>query len=331
MKKLCALLVLGLLAPAVAGAAPITSLVVVGDSLSDQGNAFILTGGFPPPPYAQRASNGPTAAERLAQRLGVTLTASEAGGTNYAVVGATTGPVAVPSGTPPFTENVAQLNYNQPALAGTSLLSQTLEILSHGPITDPDGTLFMVWGGANDLFLNPSIGTAVQAVTNLTTIIGSLYGAGARQFLVPNLPDLSSTPAGQALPPLARAQLQALTVGFNQGLANQLALLSNLPGIEITAFDTFGFFAGVLANPGAFGFTNATTPCLTGDFAVQISVCGDPNAHVFWDSVHPTTAAHQVLGDRFAEAAVPEPATLTLLGLGLGLVTATRRRRARAQ
>jgi len=54
------------LLPAVASAGPITSLYVVGDSLSDSGNAFILTAGFPPAPYAQRASNGPVAVERLA-------------------------------------------------------------------------------------------------------------------------------------------------------------------------------------------------------------------------------------------------------------------------
>ena len=41
-----------------ASAAPITALLVFGDSLSDDGNAFILTGGFPVPPYAGRVSNG---------------------------------------------------------------------------------------------------------------------------------------------------------------------------------------------------------------------------------------------------------------------------------
>jgi len=40
--------------------AAFTSITVFGDSLSDGGNDFIYTGGnFPPPPYAQRFSNGP--------------------------------------------------------------------------------------------------------------------------------------------------------------------------------------------------------------------------------------------------------------------------------
>src|SRR3954447_10825115 len=103
------------LLPGVAGAAPITSLYVVGDSLSDSGNAFILTGGFPPAPYAQRASNGPVAVERLAADLGVTLTPSAAGGTNYAVMGAATGPVAIPQ-SPFVTDNSAAITYSQPKL-----------------------------------------------------------------------------------------------------------------------------------------------------------------------------------------------------------------------
>src|SRR6478735_5742525 len=89
------------LIPAVASAGPITSLYVFGDSLSDDGNAFLLTGGFPPAPYAQRASNGPVAVERLAFDLGLTLAPAALGGTNYAVVGATTGPVQIPGSAPP--------------------------------------------------------------------------------------------------------------------------------------------------------------------------------------------------------------------------------------
>ena len=49
-----------------------SGLVVFGDSLSDNGNFFAMTGGtFPPAPYYQgRFSNGPVAVERLASRLG---------------------------------------------------------------------------------------------------------------------------------------------------------------------------------------------------------------------------------------------------------------------
>jgi len=327
--RLLACILTALLAPAVARAAPITAFYVVGDSLSDQGNGFLLTGGtFPPPPYDERASNGPAAVEYLASALGVPLAPSSAGGSNYAVLGATTGAVAIAF--PPFTtENVAALQYGQPALEGTSLLTQTGGILALGPL-DP-GALFFIWGGANDISIDPSAATVGGAVNNLVSIISLLYGSGARQFFVPNLPDLSLTPAGLALSPAEQAALQALTLGFNAGLAGALDGLSALPGIDIEQFDTFSLFNAILANPGAFGFTTTSTPCVTGNLQDGGSVCADPGSYLFWDSVHPTTAAHQLLGNAFAEAVaepVPEPASLALLSLGIGLAMAARRRRA---
>lgn len=328
--RLLAYILAAVLAPALAAAAPITSLVVVGDSLSDQGNGFILTGGtFPPPPYDQRASNGPVAVEYLASALGVPLAPSGAGGTNYAVLGAATGAVGIPSLPPLTTENSAALLYGQPALEGTSLLTQTGVILGLGPVADP-GTLFFVWGGANDLFIDPSAGTVGDAINNLATVINMLYSIGARQFLVPNLPDLSLTPSGMSLSPAERAGLQALSIGFNAGLAGAVTGLSALPGIDIELFDTFGLFNAILANPDAFGFSITSTPCVTGNLQDGGSVCADPSSYLFWDSVHPTTAAHQVLGNAFAAAVaepVPEPASLALLSLGIGLAVAARRRR----
>ena len=281
--KLLAYILAAVLAPALAIAAPITSLYVVGDSLSDQENGFLLTGGtFPPLPYDQRASNGPVAVEYLANALGVPLAPSASGGTNYAVLGAATGAVGIPSAPPLTTENAAAILYGQAALEGSSLLSQTGEILAAGPIADP-GALFFVWGGANDLFIDPSPATVGNAIDNLALAISMLYGGGARHFLVPNLPDLSRTPSGQGLPPAQRDGLQALSIGFNAGLAGALNGLSALPGIDIELFDTFALFNAILANPGAFGFSNTSMPCITGDLGVGGSVCADPGAYVFWD------------------------------------------------
>ena len=161
------------------------------------------------------------------------------------------------------------------------------------------------------LVINPSAATVGDAVNNLATIISTLYGIGARQFLVPNLPDLSLTPYGLSLSPVERAGTAGALIGFNAGLAGAVTGLSFLPDIDIELFDTFDMFNAILANPAAFGFSTTSTPCVTGDLQDGGSVCADPSLYVFWDSVHPTTAAHQVLGNAFAAAVaepVPEPA-----------------------
>jgi phospholipase/lecithinase/hemolysin len=325
------LLFLLLLVPATASAGPITSIHVFGDSLADQQNAFLRTGNtFPPPPYAQRASNGPVAVEYLAAALGVPLLPSQAGGTNYAVVGALTGPHQIPN-TAIVTDNSAAVQYNQPSLFNTGLGNQVAAYLATGPVQNPANSLFVVWGGPNDFFVDPSAAAAMNAVNNLVNVISALYGNGARMFLVPNMADLSLTPSGLALPPLQRAALQQLSIGFDLGLAGALDQLQLLPGIQIVRFNTFALLTAVSANPIAFGFSNATTPCLTGDIGSGGTVCNNPASFVFWDSVHPTTAADALLGAGFASAVqaaqVPEPATLSLLGIGAGLGAIARRRR----
>ena len=66
-------------------AAPITSVVVYGDSLSDNGNLFAVSGQPASPPYFNgRRSNGLVAVEDVANTLGVPLK-------DFAWVGATTG------------------------------------------------------------------------------------------------------------------------------------------------------------------------------------------------------------------------------------------------
>ena len=321
--SVCVLLVL--LIPAAALGGPITALYVFGDSLSDQGNAYATTGGFPPAPYAQRASNGPVAVEVLASRLGVPLASSQSGGTNYAYVGALTGPTLIP-GTSIVTDNFSAVAYGQTSLFGTGILSQVASFAGSGSLFDPSGALFVVWGGPNDFFVDPSAATAASAVGNLATAITQLYATGARRFLVPNMPDLSLTPYGLSLTAPERAGLQALTIGFNTGLAGALGSLAFLPGSDIIAFDTFALLAAMSGNPAAYGLTNAADACITGNLAIGGTVCSDPSGYLFWDSVHPTTAAHAVLGNALADATVPEPATITLLGLGLVVAVIARRR-----
>ncbi|MEH1835582.1 MAG: hypothetical protein V7L29_26885 [Nostoc sp.] len=46
------------------------------------------------------------------------------------------------------------------------------------------------------------------------------------------------------------------------------------------------------ANPAAFNFTNVITPCLSGS-----DTCSNPDKFLFWDGIHPTAAAHHIIGE----------------------------------
>jgi len=292
--------------------ADFSKLYVFGDSLSDDGNVYTLTGGaFPPsPPYAQHFSNGPVAVDHLAGLLGIGLTPSAIGGTNYAVGGATTG-----------TDNYLPTEYPPlglgPALNNTGMQTQVNTFTAARPAFDPSTTLFVLWGGPNDFLLSPTPATAAQAVTNLTNEIVALESVGARNFLVPNMPDLSITPFGRSLTAEQQLGLQQLSLGFDTGLDHALAAVraGSPPGVDIVGFNTLGALNALLANPSAFGLSNVTDPCFNG-----VSVCGDPDQYLFWDTVHPTAHVHDILGTEFA-AAVPEPQTWHLLALGLLIVT----------
>ena len=318
LRKVLLLVAFALFVPALVVAAPlpsITDIYVFGDSLSDDGNAYLRTGGlFPPPPYDQRFSNGPVAVERLAANVGVPLTPSLAGGTDYAMGGAATGPVPIPPSYSATSDNYITVGYPPvaPFFANTGIEVQVSAFVTAPPAFSPATSLFVVWGGANDFFINPSATTASAAVTNLSGELMQLYGVGARNFLVPNMVDLSLTPYGLSLTPSEQFALNQLSLGFNAGLGSTLDMLALLPGINIIEFDTFSFFNEMIANPAAFGFTNVTSACFSG-----LAVCDDPNSYLFWDTAHPTTAASSLLGDRFTTAVVPEPSTLLLLASGL--------------
>ena len=312
----------------------IDMVIVSGDSLSDGGNVYNVAGngtagqfpwGYPPsPPAMQRFSNGWTAVEVMAAAMGVQLQPSTLGGTNFAYGGATTGmlnfnaAVGSPPGLP-----LALLN------TGMSSPAQLGQILAT-PFVAAE-TLFVVWGGPNDLFLAAALSNndpavvaqaAANAVMNLAAEVGQLAGAGAQLFLVPNMSNLGATPYG--LTSGDPAALTALSQGFNAGLNAAMAQINQLPGVQVVVFDTYGFGEMIRANPGAYGFTNVNEPCLANLSALAVNCAG----YAFFDGVHPTAAVHALLGDAFQAALVPEPRTWAMLAAGLlVLAVAARRRR----
>ncbi len=297
------------------------SLVVFGDSLSDNGNLCAAAPAFcpPAPPYSLgRFSNGPVMAERLAASLGLPLLPGYAvpGGTNFAFGGARVDNSVAPDPFP-IPTLLDQAGY---------YLTQT------GSAADPNA-LYLVFGGGNDVqaaLEHPADAAAILANTlsGIENLFIGLASLGATHILLADIPDIGLTPyaAGLALTlndPTIPATATAEAAAINAQLY-QLYLSVRSFGFDISFLDTFGLENAAVAHPAAYGFTNVTDPCFD---AVALTVCANPDQYLFWDDFHPTAAGHQLLADA-ALAAIPEPAGLGLLGLGLGfaLIGLSRRR-----
>ncbi|MEH2395846.1 SGNH/GDSL hydrolase family protein [Nostoc sp.] len=253
---------------------PITELYVFGDSLSDTGMVFRATGGmYPPNPtyYQGRYSNGRVWIEYLAESLHLSSKQTN----NFAYGGATTGSVG---------------NSYVP-----SLLNQVQSFTQTHQKTNSDA-LYVLWAGANDYL--QGVSSATVPVKNLTIAINSLTDVGAKKILVGNLPDLGHLPATRTS--TNSVNLSALTQAHNQGLRRSLKILSQQHSdLEIVVLDANTLYRNAMpaagyayANPAAFNFTNVTSPCLSGS-----SICSNPDQFLFWDGIHPTAAAHRIIGE----------------------------------
>jgi len=306
---LIAVAVVSLTAPP-ASASIYNSLVVFGDSLSDSGNNALVIGSnagqtilnnsyVPSQPYGSGVySNGPVWASNAAAALGVPLQPSLPGGTNYAFGGATTGPVA--SGFP------------------YSLLTQANQYLSTH--TASANALYVIAGGGNDAraalgqiaacggvcAASTVMATALQYAANVGAIVDALQAGGAQHIIVWNTPNLGLAPAVTAAGATGLATF--LAASMNAALAARLGGES-----FVTTFDIFGLGTSIALNPGAYGFTNVTDAC----GAIVGANC---NTYAYWDGIHPTAAAHQVISDAFLAVAVPEPSTWVLMFLGFACI-----------
>jgi outer membrane lipase/esterase len=279
-----------------AASAQFSGAYIFGDSLSDAGQ------------YGSRFTTNPglTFPMYLALRYGLVVTPSFTGGTDFAQGGARVNSPSplVPSGVPDF-----------------SVAQQVSQLLGRGPL-DPNA-LYQIQGGPNDVFVlagqaalgqitpaDVQAGTA-QAAVDLTKQVARLVAGGARYVVVYNMPDLGKTPGAAAQG--QQATLSALAGLFNSTLNAGIANAS-LPVIQV---NTSLLLNEIIANPGAYGFTNVTLPGCTTSSALQCtpSTLVTPNAaqtFFFADAVHPTTATAQIAAQA-AASMIEGPAKIGIL------------------
>ncbi|KTC68727.1 lysophospholipase A [Legionella birminghamensis] len=313
------------------------TMVIFGDSLSDNGNLYRYFLHFLPvsPPYYEgHFSNGPLWAEYLYQNY--FPSDYSIGFQNYAVGGA--GAVLSYKENLPFTLSVELNDY-----------------LYWNTYGHKDTSLYTIWIGANNYVNGPS---NVEALTDsVVDAIGNaaerLIGKGGNKFLIINLPDLAKLPQSKKIsdPSL----LTRLTLAHNQKLQQRVDSLRNqYPDALFLYFDAYSFFNESITHPADYGIHNIEDPCYLGSYSGWLTaltpsrntlytylkqqnpglseaqwsiIQANPALHeaaetayiysklpqaakdealycdnyLFWDHVHPTTVVHRLIAEQISK------------------------------
>lgn len=277
-----------------------TKIIVFGDSLSDVGNVrdrmedkgFNYPGGeynYSDGRFTNSSDTDPGSAryvgvwhEQLARTfLNLPRAAhSQDGGDSFAFGGATTR-----NGTRDFTI-VGLLGANI-TVTIDNMGKQVDDYLASRPI-DP-AALYVVWGGGNDLFDDDSSTNVNATAGRMAMLVSRLANAGARNFLVPNVPPLGGVPRYEDKRDV-QDQKNGASADYRVRLEADLdATMDSLTAQGVTnatihRMDVWSLFIRFAINPARFGFTDVRNSAQDQEV--------DVDKYAFWDDVHPTTAAH---------------------------------------
>lgn len=224
----------------------INSIVVLGDSLSDQGRWYILSFGLIPqsPYYQGRFSNGPVWVEYLAEQMGFSPNELS----NFALGGTTTN---------------FELDWWQPPY---SLSWEVAEFLTDYYFSSKSDRLYIIWSGGNDYWSNRDPGHAYSVVNTIIDNINALMDQGARYFLLPNMPDMSMSPYAKSHG--MAGELPAVVAAHNAYLHDRLVSLQQAHPEAVIVELNISQLMAMLASgsvPGA-NITNTTDSCYNGDY-----------------------------------------------------------------
>jgi phospholipase/lecithinase/hemolysin len=339
MKKImCLVLSVLLTASCFAANKRFDTMIVFGDSLSDNGNLYnFMWYTFPvsPPYFEGRFSNGRLWIEQLYNSYYPDNYTE--GMQNYAVGGA--GAVISYKQKLPFTLAVELNNY-----------------LYWNTYGKKESSLYTIWIGANNYINGPTNidGITDSVVKAIADTAERLIEGGGDKFLIPNLPDLGRLP--QSIEKHIEPLVTELAQTHNRKLAAKVEELKlKYPDVTFVYFDIYSFFSSAIDHAQDYGFSNVKDPCYMGgyigwllkykpDDQTLLSFIKEKNpqfdttrwdmikdnptlreaavtsylyqllpeqykseplnceGYVFWDHVHPTTKTHYLIAQKAREA-----------------------------
>ncbi|XVF25071.1 hypothetical protein REPUB_Repub13aG0182100 [Reevesia pubescens] len=315
----------------------VPAIITFGDSVVDVGNNDYLPTIFKAnyPPYGRdftnqkstgRFCNGKLATDITAETLGFTtyppayLSPEASGknlliGTNFASAGSGyDDKAAMTNHALTLTQQLEYFKEYQGKLAKVAGSSKSASITKDA--------LYVLSAGSGDFlqnyYVNPLLNHAYTPdqygsflIDVFTSFVKNIYGLGARKIGVTSLPPLGCVPLARTLfgyhekgcVSRFNADAQQFNKKLNSAAAN---LQKQYPDLKIVVFDIFKALYDIVKSPSNYGFKEATRGCC-GTGTVETTsflcnphtpgTCSNASQYVFWDSVHPSQAANQVLAD----------------------------------
>lgn len=189
-------------------------------------------------------------------------------------------------------------------------------------------SLFSITIGANDFLSNYlfPVPTSIEKTLTpqqfnqklfeqLKTQVTRLYEAGARKFVMVNVPLIGCTPYLRSLnlrnPGNCSSRANELAFAFNGVLRSLVEQLNQqLPGATLLYADAYGITAEIIYNHEAYGFANAEKACCGLVGAEKgvvpcrlpfVPMCDSRDEYFFWDPYHPSQVACRLIANEFLQ------------------------------
>ncbi|CAI0549053.1 unnamed protein product [Linum tenue] len=183
------------------------------------------------------------------------------------------------------------------------------------------GALVAVSAGAND-FMTRRLefdlsGYQDFLLSKVQNLVKRIYNMGGRTIVVGGLPPIGCLPIQMTVKlknPFDRRCVETQNQGsqsYNAKLKKLLAKLqSSLAGSTVTYSNVYDPLLDMITHPSKYGFVETKQGCCGSGLVEMAALCNEESPtcgkemasnYVFWDSVHPTSTAYQILATNLSQ------------------------------